>query len=248
MEKKHAMIKQYLPTYIRNLLEEKSWRVRESTHYRFHFFPESVAEQEIESIITRQEMGYKKIIDFLSISEPNHPIEYYLYPDEKTKKELMGDDWYAQAIYNEFRVHLLYTEKIKPLGEHEDTHLLSLSWGLTVGFFQEGLAEYLTGQAWDGKTHLEYTHEGYNKNIYPPLVNFMDHQAWLETDDTQAIYFYSLAGAFVSFLITSFGKDLFESFYHQLNRDNTKKNNEKSFESVYGRKIEDIEIEFLKKI
>jgi len=158
----------------------------------------------------------------------------------------MGDDWYAQAIYAEFRVHLLYTETIKPLGEHEDTHLLSLPWGLAIGFFQEGLAEHLVGQAWDGKSHLEHVREGYNKNIYPSLTDFLDHQAWLKTDDSLAIYFYSLAGSFVSFLITTFDKDRFESFYRQLNRNNTKQQNSQLFQSVYGKSIGEVEIAFKK--
>lgn len=160
----------------------------------------------------------------------------------------MGDDWYAQAIYAEFRIHLLYTETIKPLGEHEDTHLLSLPWGLAIGFFQEGLAEYLTGQAWDGKPHLEYVREGYRKNIYQPLADFMDHKTWLKIDDSLAIYFYSLAGAFVLFLISAFDKDRFESFYCQLDRDNTKQQNSQLFQSIYGRNLEDVEIEFRKEI
>lgn len=242
------MTEQYLPNYKHDFLGDKNWLTRESAHHRFHYFPKSVAESEIESIIARQEVGYKKIIDFLNVPKLDRLIEYYLYPDKETKTRLMGDDWYAQAIYAEFRVHLLYTETIKPLGEHEDTHLLSLPWGLAIGFFQEGLAEYLVGHAWDGKLHLEHVREGYSKNIYPPLADFMDHQSWLKTDDSFAIYFYSLAGVFVSFLVTTFGKDRFESFYHQLNRDNTKQQNGLLFQSIFGKNLEEIEVEFRKEI
>lgn len=238
------MTEQYLPTYIHDFLKDKNWLTRESTHYRFYYFPKSVAESEIESIVARQETSCEKVIAFLNVPKPDRLIEYYLYPSKEAKTKLMGDDWYAQAIYDEFRVHLLYTETIKPLGEHEDTHLLSLPWGLAIGFFAEGLAEHLVGQAWDGKLHLEHVREGYSKNIYPPLVDFLDHQSWLKADDSLAIYFYSLAGAFVSFLITTFDKDRFESFYRQLNRDNTGKQNGQLFQSIYGKNIEEVEIEF----
>jgi len=239
-------IKQYLPNYKHDFLDDLRWVIKDSPHYRFHYFVGSLAEQDINSIIQTQEKSYLKIIDFLGVVEPDCLIEYYFYPDEKTKTDLMGDSWYAQSIFDEFRVHVLYTDEIKPIGPHEDTHLLSLPWGLSIGFFQEGLAEYLVGQAWNGRPHLEYAIEGYNENIYPPLVNFLTHQAWLDTDDRQAIYFYSLAGAFVSFLIDNFGKDRLESFYRQSSRDNTREQNSQTFQSIYGKSIEDVEVEFKK--
>ena len=145
--------KQHLPDYIHKFKEDTRWKSYETEHYIFNFFPDSVAEKEIKDISERQEQAYTKIISFLNIPEPIQKITYYLYPDEETKKELMGDDWYAQSIYAENCVHVLYTEEIKPIGEHEDTHLLSLSWGLSIPLFQEGLAEYLVGYNWYGESH-----------------------------------------------------------------------------------------------
>lgn len=238
--------KQHLPNYKHDFLNDSRWVVKNSPHYRFHYFAGSLTERKIDQIISTQESAYTKIISFLRVAKPKQPIEYYLYPDEKTKADLMGDDWYAQAIADEFRVHILYTDKIKAIGPHEDTHLLSLPWGDSFGFFAEGLAEYLVGQTWDGRSHLEYVREGYNKNIYPSLADFMTHQAWLDTDDTQAIYFYGLAGAFTAFLINSCGKDKFESFYRRSRRNNSKEQNSQLFQSVYGKSIEDAELEFKK--
>ena len=240
--------KQHLPNYKHDFLNDPRWIIKDSLHYRFHYFAGSLAEQEIDQIVSTQESARTKILNFLGIEGSKEPIEYYLYPNEKTKADLMGDDWYAQAIIDEFRVHTLYTDKIKPIGPHEDTHLLSLSWGDSVGFFAEGLAEYLVGQAWDGRPHLEHVKEGYAKNIYPSLADFMTHQAWLDTDDTQAIYFYSLAGAFVAFLIDFLGKDCFESFYRQSKQVNSKEQNSQLFRSIYGRSMEEAELKFKKGI
>lgn len=80
------MDEQYLPTYIHDFLENKNWLTRESAHYRFYYFPDSLAEKEIESIIARQEASYKKIVDFLKVPKPDRLIEYYLYPDKEIKK------------------------------------------------------------------------------------------------------------------------------------------------------------------
>lgn len=238
------MTDQFIPNYNHNFLNDKRWIAKETDHYVFFYFKNSVAEKEINEIANTQENAYKKIIDFLKVEEPKRKIEYYFYPDPETKEELMGNDWYAQSIADEFRVHTLYDEKIKPIGPHEDTHLLSLPWGSSVGFLEEGLAEFLVGHAWDKLSHSKYVKEGYLKNLYPPLSEFMRHESWLETDDSKAIYFYSLAGLFTSFLIDNFGRDKFESFYRQTNRENNEEENKNIFRKIYDNSIENTELKF----
>lgn len=234
--------------YHHAFLEDPRWQRHESPHYIFHYFSGSLAERDLSHIRETQEAGYERILAFLRLPAPSQKITYYFYPDAETKTKLMGDDWYAQAIYTEFRVHALYTEDIQPLGPHEDTHLLSLPWGLAVGFFQEGLAEYLVGKAWDGKSHREYVARGYTKNIYPPLESFMRHEQWLETPDEQAIYFYSLAGALTTFLIETYGRDTYERLYRGLDRKASAQKNIDHFEKVFGQTFIAIEREFRERI
>lgn len=235
---------QHLPNYIHNFEAHASFITRESQHYIFHFFADSVAYKDIEDIIITQENAYLKILKFLNIAEPVKKIEYFFYPDEATKRELMGDDWYAQSIYNEFRVHTLYTDTIKPIGPHEDTHLLSLPWGLSFGFMQEGLAEYMVGNAWDGTPFKKYAQNGYSENLYPTINTFFRHEAWLETDDSKAIYFYSLAGAFSTYLIEMFGKVKYELFYKSSKRESPKDVHETLFHNIFELSITDAELQF----
>lgn len=143
------MYPQNLPTYTHKFLEYKDWIKCETTHYIFNYTSGSEAEKDIEVIKETQENAYKKITSFLKLEKDENKIEYYFYPDPKTKKDLMGDDWYAQSIYNEYRVHVLYTADDKPIGPHEDTHLLTLCYGLSMPFIQEGLADYMVAP-----THL----------------------------------------------------------------------------------------------
>ncbi|MDQ5957167.1 MAG: hypothetical protein QG614_142 [Patescibacteria group bacterium] len=75
----------------------------------------------------------------------------------------MGDPWYVQSIYNEYCVHVLYTSDHNPISPHEDTHLMTLTWGLSTPFIQEGLVEYMVGHAWDKKSHSEYVKNGLAK-------------------------------------------------------------------------------------
>ncbi|MEI6237948.1 MAG: hypothetical protein WCP15_00245 [bacterium] len=237
------MEKQNLPTYKHDFLNEKRWLVRESEHYVFHYFSGSEAEKDINMIEAKQESAFVKILAFLEVEDPKRKIEYYFYPDEKIKTELMGDDWYAQSIRDEFRIHVLYTKDIKPIGEHEDTHLLSLPWGISIGFLQEGLAEFMVGHAWDGKPHAFYVKKGYEDGLYPTTSHFFEHSAWLKTDDSKPLYFYSLAGAFGTFLIEKYGKEKFKELYENTSREKSKAENIKVFDKIYG-SINSFEFEY----
>ncbi len=227
------MYEQHLPDYIHNFLDDNRWLLKQSDHYRFFYFSNSTAEREIEFIEKRQEQSYKKIIDFLEVPEPKRYIEYYLYPDKDTKRNLMGDDWYAQAILNEFRVHVLYTEEHKPIGEHEDTHLLALSLGQSIGFFCEGLAEYLVGHSWHGENHDTLAIEALKKKLLPSLNEMMEHKKWLDLDDDNIQYYYSYAASFTKFLIEKYGKDKFKILYQKTKRNNTREENNNVFIGVY---------------
>ncbi|MFA6571373.1 MAG: hypothetical protein WCT77_09065, partial [Bacteroidota bacterium] len=101
----------------------------------------------------------------------------------------------------------------------------------------------MVGHAWDGKSHLSYVKEGYANNMYTPLSDFFEHEAWLRTDDSKPLYYYSLVGAFTTFLINNFGKDKFKEMYENTHRDLSKVENLAIFEKIYG-PIQEIEIMF----
>lgn len=233
-------IKQILPTYKRDF-ETAPWLKKETDHYKFLYFAGSLAEKDIDVIAARQEKAFTKIINFLEVPAPKKKIRYFLYPDEETKKALMGDGWFAQSIYKDFCIHMLYTEAVKPIGEHEDTHLLSLPWGLSIGFFQEGLAEYMVGHDWYGKSHASSVIDGLKKNIIPTLHSMMDHKGWSDLDDDSAMYYYSFAGSLVDFLIATFGKEKFKELYMRTNRSFSKDQNESIFGEIYSMSISEAE-------
>jgi len=230
---KNSAISQYLPHYIENFKIFSQWKKHESKHYVFFYLPESLAEKEITEIVKTQEAGFKRILDFLKVKAPKQKIKYYLYPNRKIKKELMGDDWYAQAIYHNFTVHLLYTKKIKPLEAHEDTHLLSLPWGLAIGFFQEGLAEYLTGHNWHGQPHEILVKKSLKKNILPDFKIMFSHKNWADLDDKNVLAYYCYAGSMVKFMLEKFGRNKFKKFYQNLNREYSQIKNIRIFKDVY---------------
>ena len=203
------------------------------------------AAKDIKNIIDRQEQAYKKIINFLEIKTPKNKIRYFLYPNEELKVMLMGDDGYAQAIYHNKTVHIVYAKNINPLGEHEDTHILSLPLGLSIGFFQEGLAEFLTNnRKWQGKDTKYWIKQALKKKIFPELKSIFSHKNWMKLPDEYTLYYYILASSFVGFLIKKFDKKKFILLYKKLNRVNSIKKNMNIFEDIYKLKIQKIEKEW----
>ena len=233
-------IKQELPTYKEDFKENSDWLKYETEHYVFYYFPHTVAEKEISQISKTQEIGFKKIVDFLGTPVPKRKIIYYLYPDAKIKKELMGDDWYAQSILKDFIVHVLYTKDIKPVSEHEDTHLLSLPWGLSIALFQEGLAEYMVGHGWHGENHDKLAKKALKKGILPTIESMMEHKKWQEFDDDNALYYYCFVGSFTKFLIEKYGVEKFKALYKNTRESYTKEQNTDVFKNVYGSGPEEV--------
>lgn len=241
-------MEQHLPGYKETFSKYPLWEVKETKHYKMFHLPNSEADKEMEWIAKRQEKSFGKIIRFLAMKPLKRKISYYFYPNRSLKKKLMGDDWYAQAIYKDFCVHLLYTKKIKPIGEHEDTHLLSLPWGLSTGLFQEGLAEYLAGRDWYGEDHDKSVRTGIKRKIYPPISWLMSHKNWMKASGRNTLFFYCLAGSFVRFLIRKFDKAKFKELYKKTSRKNTAAENTETFESVYKMSVSEVEKKWRRKV
>src|ERR1035437_1791008 len=131
---------QFIENYKEYYKKYKKWSKKETDHYVFYYLENNFIKKEINKIARTQENARKKILSFFNVKN-SKKIKYYIYPDEHTKSDFMGNLVYAQSIYNDYSVHIVYNKKIKPLGAHEDTHLISLKFGLATSFFAEGLAE-----------------------------------------------------------------------------------------------------------
>lgn len=238
------MFEQHLPTYIHEFLSFDRWLTKESPHYIFHYTKGSEAEQDIEHIVETQEAAYKKIVRMLNAPSPEKKIAYYFYPDEATKTRLMGDDWYALTILNEWCIHVLYTSEDKPIGPHEDTHLLSLFLGQATPFIAEGLADYMVGHAWDNTPHLDYVRKGRVLGLDMDPSHYLTPADWLNTPDEHAIIFYSLAASWTKYLIDTFGLDAYLSFYRQIKRSQDREEVRPVYVSVFGKEIEELAVDF----
>ncbi len=230
--------RQHIPFYIHKF-RDYPWKTYESKHYIFNVEEGSLADKEIELIKSRQEEAFGKIIHILDLKEPSQKIIYYFYSSRAKKAELMGDGWYGQSIYDEFTIHGVYNEDDKVVGEHEDTHLLTLQLGYPVSFLQEGIAEAMVGKSMFGNDHDQLAQDGLRRGLQ---VNFEDliatQQAWLDTPEEEAEFYYSVSGSFIKYLLETFGFEKFKKLYELNSRDNTREANLEIFKQVYGKQIE----------
>ena len=215
---------------------DKEYTKKSSPHYDYFYFKDSLAEKEIEKIIDIQESAYQKILKFLNVKN-DRKIKYYLYPSNKIKGEITGDDGNGHTVREKFEVHAVYTDKVKCIGAHEDTHLLSTTLGLPPQLLREGLAEYMSG-TWDGKSHDEWASQFLIEDKMLDLLQIIDDEEWYEQDDTIS---YPSAGSFVGYLIKKLGKEKFLELYRALNRDFSPKKNEAIFQKITDSIIQEIQ-------
>ncbi|MFH1626509.1 MAG: hypothetical protein ABH971_00145 [bacterium] len=212
---------QFIENYKEYYKKYKKWLKKETDHYVFYYLDDVFIKKEISKIARIQESANKKILKFLGINK-SKKINYYIYSNEHLKSEFMGNSVYAQTVYKDNSVHIVYNKKIKPLGAHEDTHLISLKFGLATSFFAEGLAECIANKKpFNGKNRIYFIRKWLKKYKIFNLSDFFTQKSWLDTPDEEAGEFYSIAMFFTKHLIKSFGKEKFINFYKKINRDMT---------------------------
>lgn len=213
---------QHIPEYKTEYKRYKKWSMYKTEHYVFYFFKKTLAEKDLDFIIKVQEKSFNKISDFLNIKKYNKKISYYIYPSPNKMKELLGFSCYAQSVYEDNSIHILYGRFIKPLGEHEDTHLLSLKLGLSTGFFQEGLAEYMSSrEIFNGKSRVYWIKKIIKSDLLDRFEKNFVHNIWMNFPDEETPIYYNLAKYFTDFLIKKIGKKEYFNFYKSINRKST---------------------------
>ena len=220
----------------------------ESLHYIFNFQKNSLAEKNIKEIVKLKEEHHLKILSFLELDN-NRKIDYYIYSSIQEKNLLMGDDSPGNAIWEElennnpkkFEIHVVYNEKCRFIGEHEDTHLLSLPWGLSIYLFCEGLAQYMENTFLNRNLHLatkELMEEG---KIYS--IDFIcNNNNWEHVEPT---IIYPQVGSFIKYLIEYYNKENFKRVYQNTSREKEITENLLEIEKIYQKNINQLEKEWL---
>lgn len=237
---------QNIPWYKSDYLKQPLGK-EESLRYVFYFSKGSLVEKDIKEIIELKEKHYSKILFFLEL-ENDRKIDYYIYSSIKEKALLMGDDSPGNAIWQElenniskkFEIHVVYSEKCKFVGEHEDTHLLSLPWGLSIYLFCEGLAQYMENNFMNKELH-SVSKELLNENKLYSIQWLCDNNNWENVEPT---IIYPQVGSFIKFLIEYYGKDKFKEVYQNTSRNHNMAKNLFEVEKVYFKDINKLEKEW----
>ncbi|KUK66664.1 MAG: Uncharacterized protein XD85_0077 [Parcubacteria bacterium 34_609] len=224
----------------------------EAPHYSFYFQKKSLTEKDIKNIIDIKEGHYKKILNWLDLSN-NRKIDYYLYPSLKEKITLMGDDSPGNAIWEEleiengksdtkkFEIHVVYNEKCKFIGEHEDAHLLSLPWGLSIYLFCEGLSQYMEDNFMGEDLHTVAKKLLQEDKLYS-LEWLSVNNNW---ENVEPVIIYPQVGSFSKFIIEKYGKDKFRELYQGTSRHFKTSKNLSEIEKIYNKKIDQLESEWI---
>ena len=193
------------------MLEEYN-QTYETAHYVFHFKENSPASKDILKIAKTQENCYKRITQFLKATL-NFKINYYLIGSREEVGLIyarLNNDEDSEPCsafaHHPDTIFCAYNKKIKCIGMHEDTHIISYSkLRPKSAFLREGLAMFMD-KKWLGvkneKCVFDLMQSGYNIR----LEKFFDNNYFFKVDCHIS---YPIAGAFVNFIIKNYGIDKF---------------------------------------
>lgn len=190
-------------------------------HYVFHYQVGTLAEKEIKEIAQVQERAFSKICGVLEVRYPKR-IHYY-FADSPAE---IGSIFWGEgvscngcAVCGDNKIYAVYSEDIKCIGEHEDTHLISYLIGDPASsFLSEGLAMYFHANWW-GVPNEEWA--AYYKENYPKISveGLLDNDQFSECGEATT---YPIAGAFTKFLIDTYGINPYIELYkyagHEYNK------------------------------
>lgn len=181
-------------------------------HYVFHYQKGSLAEKEIQMIAQKQEDAFSKICDILHVTYPER-IDYYFTDFPKAIGRAVWEkdipcNGVARCGRN--KIYAVYTEKIRCVGAHEDTHLISFLINYPESdFIVEGLAVALHSLWWGlpNETWAAYYMEKYTDLSVGSLF---DNDAFAKID---SVITYPVAGAFTQFLMDTFSVERYLDLY-----------------------------------
>lgn len=211
-------------------------------HYVFHYQKGSFAEKEIQKIAQTQEDSFKKVCDTLKVGYPE-PINYYFTDDPKAIGRVVWNEdlpCNGSALCGRNKIYAVYTEKIKCIGSHEDTHLISFLINYPESdFVVEGLAMSFDGLWWGVPNAAWASYYKANRSDLSVSALF-DNDSFAETG---CVVTYPIAGAFTTFLIDTFGMELYLDLYKYKEDEY-----DEAVQSIFGVAMPEIEAQFWNKM
>ena len=218
-------------------IQERLGDKAETEHFIYYFSPKF--KEKMPLIMDEFEFSHYKNSTFLNIA-PNGKYEVYVYPDSRSQKNLMGSRGTFISKPSTGQIHMVQSSPLNTLIQHELVHLMAGDFGIPIIkislriAFLEGLAEAGEGSYGGQMTLDEYTAALYQLKLAPPIKSIMSPLGFWSKQSNIA---YFLAGSFTKFLIDNYGIDKFKKVYKF-----------KSLDDVYGKDLEALSSDWLKKI
>lgn len=186
--------------------------VRTTEHFNIYYYPNSVAEKEIEHITTQREKAYEDISMFLNAAANSH-VDLYLFDDAAIKETETGHrkdgaGWAFDNVMVE-----IYNETIKCHPYHELAHIIATDvLGYTISFLCEGLAVYLSnfflntdfGDQVNYNIHEKTVHYYAENNLFS-LKELFSIQ--IGASGSRNLISYPQAGVIFEYFLNSYGKE-----------------------------------------
>ena len=206
----------------------------ETEHFVIYFKPGTTEANSISLIANDHEWRYYQLKEFLQVNL-NDKIRSYIYPDNETRKRVIGagETTIANPIHKE--IHLVYEVFPDPLLKHELTHVMSSEFGTRflrispkVGLI-EGLA---VASDWDGDgyTPHQWAEAMVMTNTAPDIREIIGIGFWYAPPAKS----YTTMGSFVRYLIDGYGIKKFKTLYRTGNF------------SGYGKRLDELVSEWKK--
>ena len=204
----------------------------------FHYQKGSFAEKEIRVISETQESAFSKICRTLNVCYPERINYYFTDAPKAIGRVIWNEDMPCNgvALCGRNKTYAVYTENIKCIGSHEDTHLISFLINYPESdFVVEGLAMSFDGLWWGvpNETWVSYYK---NKHSDLSVKTLFDNNTFAETG---CVIAYPIAGAFAKFLIDTFGIERYLDFYKYEGCEY-----DEAFHSIFGDSLMEIEASF----
>ncbi|HET6455020.1 MAG TPA: hypothetical protein VFI02_11500 [Armatimonadota bacterium] len=219
-------------------------------HFEIHYYKNSTAERELNSIAQTREKGYAQIVESLELSglPSDKKIKLFLFEDMKTKfldTRTIGLG-FAGNVAGEDIVGEVYNKKQRVDPYHELTHFLTRPYGEPPAILNEGIAVYMSERL-GGAPALQYL-GGRDQALYARVRDFKQKGEWISLKEllsytnigsqgSRTVLAYVEAGAFVKYLIETFGKDRFLDAFKKLENSEDPKilrQNQEELERIYG--------------
>lgn len=218
-------------------------------HFDIYYFKDSTAEKEIDQIAEQREKGFTEICGFLG-KDSNVRITMVFFENGKIKTLETGHQGAGWAYGN--TIVEIYNDKEKLNPYHEIAHILMGPIGNPPALFNEGFAVYISERL---GSHALKSSGGGDSSLYQRVSELKSKNDWIELETlmsyteigstkSRPTVAYPEAGAFVKFLVETFGKDKFLKTYKILENSHNKTVQQKNFElleQIYGGSLQQLE-------